>query len=185
VGIFPIPSSTGNLITLNYKTRIPDLNQADYTTGTVGITTNTTIVTGALTVWTKSMLPGGWIRINPDATDAKNGDNQWYEIDSITDGTHLVLKNPYTGTTVAGGTYTIGQAPLLPEDYQDLPLYRMAILYYTTRFPDPNRAALYQGLWDKGEAALDEEFGAKTTNVALTDTDASVMNPNLFQRTVT
>jgi len=77
VGIYPNPASSSNTITMNYKTRIPDPSQADYTTGTVAVTTGTTIITGSGTAWTKAMAQGGWIRIAHSATDANNGDNQW------------------------------------------------------------------------------------------------------------
>lgn len=185
VGIWPNPSSSSNTITMNYKTRITDLSQADYTTGTVAITTNTTTVTGSGTTWTQAMVEGGWIRVSHSATDAANGDNQWYEISSITNATTLVLKNKYTGATVTGGTYTLGQTSILPEDYQDLPLYRMGIIYYTTRFPDRDRAQMYQKLWDEGEQKLNEEFGSKTSSVVLQDKEVAMLNPNLFQRNVT
>ena len=35
INIFPLPSSSGNAITINFKTRLEDLSQADYSTGTV------------------------------------------------------------------------------------------------------------------------------------------------------
>ena len=60
----------------------------------------------------------------------------------------------------------------------------MAIVYYTTRFPDPARAQLYQNLWDTGEERLNQVFGSKTTNVVLTDTDIDIINQNLYQRNV-
>lgn len=184
LGIFPIPASSSNTITMNYKSRIPDLTQADYTTGTVSITTNTTTVTGSGTTFTNLMAQGGWIRVAHSSTNSANGDNEWYEIDSVTSATVLVLKNKYTGATVAAGSYTIGEVTILPEDYQDLPLYRMGLIYYTTRYPDAIRAAEYQKLWDDGLYRLNEEFGSKTTNVILTDTDSPIQNPNLFQRVV-
>lgn len=183
VGIWPTPSSSGNTITMNYKTRVRDLSQANYSTGTVSITSATANVTGFSTVWTQSM-DDQWFKVSFSSTDAANGDNQWYQIDSITDSTHLVLKNPYTGASVTGGSYIIGEASILPEDYQDLPLYRMGYIYYTTRFPDATRAQLYKGLWEDGLKALDEEYGAKTTNVVLPDTDATIQNANLFVRSV-
>lgn len=183
VGIFPIPASSSNTMTLNYKTRIVDLSQPDYTTGTVSITTNTTTVTGSGTTFTNSMA-GQWIRVAFSSTNSANGDNQWYQIASVTNATTLVLKNVYSGATVAGGTFTIGEAPILPEDYQDLPLYRMAYLYYTTRFPDATRAELYKNLYDAGVQALDDEYGSKSTGVILTDTSQGIINPNLYQRSV-
>lgn len=183
VGIFPTPSSSSNPITMHYKIRIADLSMADVTqttaAATVSITTNTTTVTATGASF-KDWMAGQWIRVPHSSTNSANGDNQWYQIDSVTSSTVLVLKNVYSGATLTGGSFTIGEVPLLPEDYQDLPLYRMAYLYYTTRFPDPTRAKLYENLYNVGFAALNDEFGSKTTNVVLTDTDAPVYNPNLF-----
>lgn len=188
VGIYPKPATDGNTITMNYKTRIIDLSMADVTStssgNTVSITTNTTTVTASGSTF-KQWMAGQWIRVPFSSTDAANGDNQWYQIDSVTNGTTLVLKNPYTGATVTGGAFTIGEVSILPEDYQDLPLYRMGAIYYTTRLPDPVRAQLYQAQWDKGVKALDEEFGSKTTNVVLVDTNSPIINPNLFQSSLT
>jgi hypothetical protein len=191
VGIWPKPSSDGNVITMNYKTRIPDLSQADLavtgSSGTVGIsiTTNTSTGTVIGATASQSMADSGWLRISHSSTNSMNGDNRWYEINSIdTTGKTIVLKNSYAGPTVTTGSFIIGESPILPEDYQDLPLYRMALIYYTTRFPDATRAAEYQKLWDEGETRLNEEFGSKTSSVVLNDTDEPIYNPNLFTRQV-
>lgn len=186
VGLFPNPASSGNTITMNYKIRTVDLSMADVTqttaSTTVSITTNTTTVTAAGAAF-KNWMVGQWIRIPFSSTDAANGDNQWYQINSVTSSTVLILKNAYTGATVTGASFTIGQVSILPEDYQDLPLYRMGYIYYTNRFPDPDRAKLYKLQWDEGLAKLNEEFGSKTTSVILTDTDDPIVNPNLFSPT--
>lgn len=176
VGIFPIPASSGNPMTINYKTRVRDLSVADVT-GTVSVTTNTATVTG--TGFYNDMV-NRWIRIAPTTSNTASGDDQWYQIQSVTNSTTLVLYNNYAGNTVTSGTATIGEVPILPELYQDLPLFRMAYTYYTTRFPDPNRAKLYKELYDEGMIALGEEYGSKTTNVILEDTDQPIYNPNLF-----
>lgn len=188
VGLWPVPASTGNTITMNYKIRTVDLSMPDVTSTTaattVSITTNTTTVTAAGAAF-KDWMIGQWIRIPHSNTNSANGDNQWYQINSVTSATVLVLKNPYTGATVSAAAFTIGEVPLLPEDYQDLPLYRMGYIYYTTRFPDAKRAELYQNLYDRGYDALNDEFGSKTTSVILPDTQTPIFNPNLFQSNLT
>lgn len=188
VGIFPIPASSSNIITLNYKTRVVDLSMADVTQATSGqtvsITANSTTVTASGATFLNWMV-GQWIRIPFTSTNSTSGDNQWYQIASVTSSTVLVLSNQYSGATVSAANFTIGQVSILPEDYQDLPLYRMGIIYYTTRFPDPARAALYQKLWDEGVAKLDEEFGSKTTSIVLPDVNLPMLNPNLYQRSLT
>lgn len=266
IGLFPIPASSGNPITINYKTRIPDLAQADvtdvtsgatvfvpytatttaspskgsttfvlsngwpFTTGTYAVTfanaaqdvqqvsltngstfgswstgisgtaTSTqtfrlssgadfvSVTGGTISAFNKWMANSGWIRIPSSTTDSANGDNQWYQISAfgtqVTYGTTVTLANQYGGTTVTAGKFTIGDMSILPEDYEDLPLYRTAAIYYTTRFPDPGKAQLYQKYWDDGILKLDEEFGSKTESVILPDVEQPLVNPNLFQRSV-
>lgn len=179
VGIWPTPSSAGNTITMNYQIRTTDLSLEDVTSSTVSITTNTTTVTAAATPF-KAWMAGQWIQVTPSSTDAANGDNKWYQIASVTSTSVLVLDNPYTGATVTGANYTIGEMPLLAEDYQDLALYRALKIYFTSIVPDANRSKLYGGLYDEGYKMLEAEYGQKITSPVLTDTDAPVYNPNLF-----
>lgn len=188
VGLWPVPSSAGNTITMNYKIRLADLSMQDVTSTTasttVSITTNTTTITAAGAAF-KNWMIGQWIRVPHSSTNSANGDNQWYQIDSVTSSTVLVLKNKYTGATVTGANFTIGEVPLLPEDYQDLPLFRMAYIYYTTRFFDEEKSAKYEKLYNDGYDDLNDEFGSKTTNIILLDTDMPIYNPNNFQSGIT
>ena len=73
----------------------------------------------------------------------------------------------------------------MPEDYQDLALYRALWIYYNSRVPNPTQAETYKNLYDLGYERLDAEFGQKTTNVALTDDQTPVYNPNLFVKSQT
>jgi len=181
VGIFPKPSSNGNTITMNYKIRSVDLSMADVTcSANIAITTNTSTVTATGATFLKWM-EGQWIRVAHSSTDSANGDNQWYQIDAVSSSTVLTLKNPYTGATVAAATATIGEVSLLPEDYEDLPLYRMGMIYYTTRSLDHKKGDMYKELYQDGEARLDAEFGSKSTSVVLQDVDMPLLNPNLYQ----
>lgn len=174
--IFPTPASSSNAITYNYKIRIKDLSQDDYTTGTVTMTNGSSAVVGSGTTFVTDM-GGRWIRAT-----APSGDEQWYEISSVTDATNLVLVNQYQGATVAGTTYVIGEMPILPEDYHDLPVYRSCAIYFTTRVPDAPRAELFGRLYDEGFKRLDAEFGSKSFSVAITPNDTEVINPNLYTR---
>lgn len=188
LGVWPIPSSSGNTITMNYKTRIADLSMPDVTnvtvSGTVSVVNGTTTLIAGTNTFVNWMA-GNYVRIPHSSTNATNGDNQWYQIQSVSSGTTAILANPYTGATVTNGNFTIGEVPILPEDYQDLPLYRVGYIYYTTRFPDPTKSQLYQSLWTTGEKALDEEFLSKTTSVVVGNSDQPMINPNLFQSSIT
>lgn len=188
VGLWPVPASSSNVITMNYKIRIVDLSMQDVTNSTavstVSITINTPTVTASGATF-KAWMASQWIRIPHSITDSTNGDNQWYQIDSITSSTILVLKNKYTGATITAANFTIGEVPLLPEDYQDLPLFRMGMIYYSTRFPDKAKYETYKDLYNTGFEALNDEFGSKTTSVILPDTSQPIYNPNLYQSNIT
>lgn len=126
LGLWPTPATAGSTINVTQKTRVIDLNSADYNTGTITTTVTTagvTTVTGSTVVWSTSMV-GRYIRITlTDAAATLVGDGMWYEIASVPTSTTLTLVRAYGGTAIAAATaaYTIGQMPLLPEAYHDLP----------------------------------------------------------------
>lgn len=181
--LWPTPATSAQTITINYKKRIRDLSVADYSTGTVSVTSASTTVTGSGTSWTTNMA-GRWLNIPLTASNTTSGDDEWYQIDTVVSATSLTLKNAYQGGTVTGGTYLIGEVPILPEDYQDLPLYRALTIYFSSIAPDPNKVKEYAGLYQDGYKRLDAEFGSKTSGVGLTPTNAAVVNPNLFQSNI-
>jgi len=174
--VFPTPASSDNPITIVYKARITDLSQADYTTGTISVTNGSSTITGAGTTFTSAMA-GRWLNIT-----APTGDGNWYEIGTYSSATSLSLVNQYQGSTASGVSYIIGDVPWLPEDYQDLPLYRACEIYFTTRVPDIARANKFKEIYDTGFAKLDAEFGSKSNSVAITPSDTDVTNPNLYGR---
>lgn len=178
-GVWPTPASSGNTYTVNYQARNIDLSQADYTTGTVTATNASPTLTFAGSVLVGNMA-NRWIQISAPA-----GDNQWYQILSVNTGANTaVLYGNYTGTTVSGASFTIGEMAVLPEDYQDLPLYRALEIYFTSIVPNATNAKLYQGLYERGYEQLNSDYGSKTTGVVLVDEDAPLINPNLFQNNV-
>lgn len=183
--LWPSPADNGDAITINYKRRIKDLSVTDYTTGTLSVANGGTVVTGSGTSWTTNMA-NLWLNIPITASNTTSGDNEWYQISSVTNATSLILDNAYQGlTNVVGGAYTIGEVPILPEDFQDLPLYRAMYVYFTSINQNKDKANYWKGLYDEGYKMLDAEFGAKTSGVGLTPQDYPVVNPNLYQNAIT
>lgn len=197
--IWPIPSTTGNIITFNYKRRVPDLSIADYTTpGTVSVTNGSTVVTGSGTSWTPTtngVSESRWIQFAPTATSSTSGDNLWYQIYKVNSATSLTLMSPYQGTTVTSSPastptfpalstgYTIGQMPLLMEDFHDMLVWKPLIFYYTTIKPSPEQAEMFQKLYDEKLELLAEYAGSKTLNVNLSPKPMG-KNPNLFPQSI-
>jgi hypothetical protein len=188
LNLYPTPATSGNVMVINYKKRVTDLAMADVdnttNTTTVAVTTNTTNVTASGATFKLWMGMSGWIQFPYSSTDANNGDNKWYQIASITSTTALVLKNPYMGATITAGNFTIGDVPILPEDYQDLPLFRTCRTYFSTRVSDATKAGNFKTMYDEGYILLDNKYGQKSNSPVLTDTEAVVYNPNLFPRNV-
>ena len=180
--LWPIPSTTGNVITFNYKRRIPDLSMADYATGTVSVTTGTTTITGSGTTWiptTNSTSESRYIKI-----EQNKGDNLWYQIASVDSTTSLTLMSPYQGITVSGGTYNIGQMPILMEDFQDMLVWKPLMFYYSTIVKDEGKFKEFQDLYNEKLKMLDDYAGSKTVQVNLSPR-RNGQNPNLYQQSLT
>jgi hypothetical protein len=311
---WPIPSTTGNVITFNYKKRVPDLSFADYTTGTVSATLNSPTITGSGSSWlanympalptaltaattsTNSALPtytydngtagvgatitmssaavltvgGVAIALNDivlvknetgtnapynglykcttagtstvaavltrntdnDATTefvgksvfvnntyitwaytnltnptigttnitmqivgsaiplnlwlkitAPSGDNQWYQISSIESATSLTLVNTYQGGSTSGASYTIGQMPLLLEDFHDILVFDALVTYFSSIVDNPNKLKEFTARRDAIFLMMDEYAGTKSLNVNLARQRLG-QNPNLFPQSI-
>lgn len=193
VGLWPTPASSSNTIYVQQKCRVIDLSRADYTTGTittVATSAGVTTVTGDSVVWNTSMV-GRWIRITQtDAAATLVGDGLWYEIASVPTSTTLTLVRVYGGTAIAAATaaYTIGQMPLLPEAFHDLPWLWAAGTYWQKE--DDKRAASYfdqHGSAGEGGRAptgkvkeLINAYSSESTDMVVDDGgDHSFINPNL------
>lgn len=182
LGLWPAPSSAGNTISINGKVRVVDLNIADYTTGTVDeITNGSSTVNGSGTTWTTPMT-GRWMRITHSDTAASSGDHQWYEIASVTDSTTIELVKNYAGTTLsagAGAAYVIGQMPLLPENFHDMPVYGAAAIYWYKE-NDMKRGDRFQAVHDnKMESFLTQYTDEESNMVIDHGDDERLINPNL------
>lgn len=110
-GIWPTPQGVYT-INFNYHWRDRNLGVADYTTGTVTATNNSTTIVGVGTTWTSAMV-GRWFVVT-DTTAP--GQGYWYRIAAFNSTTSLTIETSYEATTSAGVTYRIGQTPELPEE---------------------------------------------------------------------
>lgn len=176
IELYPKPATADNTITIAGRLGIKDLSIADYTTGTITtLAVAGTAVTGGGSTWTAAMA-GRFIQFN----EATGGDGRWYEIASVTDGTHLVLTKPYGGTAIAIGsvTYTIGQVSLIPENYQDLAVYKAARVYYAVVQPDAKRADEMKTMVTEGLARMLADWQGASEKVVISEVGSDMQNPN-------
>ncbi len=182
---WPIPSTTGNIITFNYKSRVPELSIADYSTGTIaaaGMVVGSNAVIGSGTTW------GSVFPLNTDITflnlmikaDIPNGDGICYLIQSFQDNTHLTTLYPIQNApNIAGATYTIGQYPLLSEDFHDMMVYGALKIYFSSISKDVDKFKTFDAEWKLRKTMLEDYAGTKSVNVDLGASPA-IVNPNLF-----
>lgn len=186
LAFWPIPSTTGNTITFNYKRRVTDLTFADYVTGTVSATNGSATITGLATGFQANYIPSSgsvlnlnlWIKITPPL-----GDGNWYQIESIQSATSLTLVNTYQGGNTSGASFIIGQMPLLLEDYHDLLVYRPLMIYFSSIAPNDNKKKEFEGLYNAGIKMLDDYAGSKTVNVNLRG-QINTINPNSYPSSI-
>ena len=181
--------AAGNLITYNYKIRVPDLSFADLTGTTGTITSGSTAFSDSGGGFLANYLPTGSGTTANNAinlnlyiqANAPVGDNNWYQVNSIQSATALTLSNVYPAPNSGSGalSYTIGQMPLILEDFHDLLVYRPLWLYFSSINKDTQKAAEFKALYEDGERRLSEYSGTKTVNVNL-GRRINLLNPNLF-----
>lgn len=147
--------------------------------------TQSQTVTGSGTSWLSNYITTAgnvqnlnlWIRLTSPL-----GDNNWYQILSIESDTSLTLINPYQGSTATGASYTIGQMPLLLEDFHDIVVFRPLIIYFSTINPNEAKAEEFRNMRAEGIKMLDEYCGTKSLNVNLARPPVGE-NPNLYSQT--
>lgn len=183
VQFWPIPSSTGNIITFNYQGRVPDLSIADYTTGTLSsIAVGDTQITGVGTTWS-SIAPVGvdlthlnlYLRITPPL-----GEGIWYQIQNFVSDTSVTLLQPIQNAPSATATaYTIGQMPLLQEDFHDMLVYGALQTYFSSIVNDEGKFKRFATLYEERRNLLEAYAGTKSVNVDL-GAQPIPNNPNLY-----
>lgn len=189
INIFPIPSTTGYVITFNYKTRVPDLSFEDYSTGTlntVGMVAGSTSITGLATNWLSSGRYPSGVDISEYnlffRADPPYGDGIWYPILQFNSDTSLTLSLPVVNAPniTSATTYTIGQLPLLSEDFQDMLVYGSMMVYYNNIVHDEGRYKMNKGLYDERKVMLENYAGTKTALSIDLSTNPVQNNPNLY-----
>lgn len=186
LGFWPIPSTTGNTITYNYKRRVTDLSLTDYTIGTVSATNGSTTITGAGTGFLANYLPSAgsvlllnlWIKITPPS-----GDGNWYQISSLDSATSLTLTNAYQGGSTSGASFVIGQVPVLLEDFHELIVFDTLRTYFSTVVDNPTKKKEFTEAFEEGIEKMDEYLADKTVNVNLR-TYINTQNPNIYPQSI-
>lgn len=203
LSFFPIPSTTGNLITFNYKARVPDFSNAfifsdangtafvagqtafDYQKGTISTAAvGSTSITGVSTAWNTT----GKYPLNTDVSfynlyliiNPPYGDGIYYPISQFNSDTSLTLAAPIVNApNIASATYSIGQFPVLSEDFHDMIVFSYLRTYFSSIVESETKFKLFDAKYKEKFTALEDYAGTKSIQVDLGATP-ELENPNLF-----
>ena len=185
LNFWPIPSASGEVITLNCQIQVADMSYADNTSG---IITAVSVGSNAITTGSGSTLhSGSGIPQGVDLTFANIfftptppvGDGVAYQVQSITSDTALTLVKPITNSFATGGTLLLGQYPLLTPDFHDVIVYGALRIYFSSIVKDADRYQLYSGLFNEKLQQMEFYLANKQVNVDLSVTPVQT-NPNLY-----
>ena len=120
---------------LNFIQKYRGSTNANYSTGTITVTTNSRTVTGSGTSWGTTT--------NAEANEyIKLPDNKWYKITAVNGNTDLTIETAYKPATTAGATYIISAWGEV-QGKLDTTTINSALVR-----PTPSFMALYEGrLW--------------------------------------
>lgn len=183
VMFWPIPSTSGNVVTFNYKARVPDLTFADYTTGTLSsIAVGDNTITGTTTAWNTTFPIGvdiQFFNLHLKVTPP-SGDGIWYPIQRFNSATEVVLATPVQNAPSAtASSYIIGQLPLLQEDFHDMLVYGALETYFTSIVKDKVTSEKYNTMYAERYQLLEAYASNKSVNVDL-GAQPVPNNPNLY-----
>lgn len=203
--LWPIPSTTGNTITFNYKARIPNFSTAflfsdtsgtayvagqkvfDYQAGSLSsIVAGSTSIVGSSTSWNTT----GKFPLNVDISAYNlylniappSGEGIWYPIYKFNSDTTLTLALPIqtvqSSSTAAHG-YSIAQLPVLSEDFHDMIPSGALMIYFSTIVEKPNKYNQFEKEYNKRMKRLEEYAGTKQVNYDL-GAEPELLNPNNY-----
>lgn len=170
IGLFPIPSSAGNTITVGYTKKIKDLSVADYTTGTISGTVDTVALTGAGGATFSSAMVGRSIQI----------DGFWYLITAVPTAATLTVRETLKAT-YSGETFTISELIPFPDGFEDIPLWYALSKYYLMREKTP-LATSYNSLYVNSVDEMLRRDARSVIGLVEKQTPVKQVDPNMYPR---
>lgn len=160
--LYPTPSQdVDDGLIIYYKPVGRQMTQDDYTTGTITMTDGEVTVTGVGTAFTDSMIG----RVLRD-TDGSSGYE--YRIAERTNGTEILLEEPFSGISGGGKTYLIGESPLYPLEFHFAPV-DYALQRYFELNGDPKAARYHESNFINQYKQCQEMYASSSNSMVVTD----------------
>lgn len=179
---WPIPSATGNIVTIYCQINVADMTYADVTG---------TLASSGAAVGSNLVTASGAIGSFPTATDLTyanlflsiappGGDGLYYQIQSFPTTATMVLLKPIVNVpTPTGATFTVGQYPLLHADFHDTLVYQPLTIYFSSIVKDSDKFQTFNAILQNKLELMKGYLSTKQVNVDLGE-QVSQRNSNLF-----
>lgn len=151
-GLWPIPDA---VYTINFvpNARDRNLTTADFSTGTVTVTSNDATITHSATGFTAAMV-GRWFRVDQDGS--------WYRIASFTSTSSMELESVFEGVSGSGLSFLIGESPELPEEAHSLLIYGTTADYYRGPRNAPKTANEWEAMYLRGREEIKKRYASRS-----------------------
>lgn len=169
ISLYPVP---GSVVTeglkVYYEPKQPKMIAADYTAGTVTVTSGSQTITHSAAGFTADMVGRSFY-----VTDGSDGYE--YLIVDYVDTNTLTLENYYEGISGAGRAFLIGLVPDIPEEYHDSVIdYCIARLYLRRR--DPKTAKTFMDSYQSSITDCKQQYASPTSDDVLEDISGGSIN---------
>ena len=172
IALWPVPAASVTLgLRLVYQPRAFDLSVDDITSTSTGLTASVTNGSATVTL-SASSLTGDKSGLYFQVTGIL--DNTFYPITASTSST-VTLESPYVGSTASGQAWRIGQLPVLPPEFHDVPVHYALMLYFTSA-NNEQRAAYHKRLFDDMTAEALSRYSSSSEASIITDEADRALN---------
>lgn len=165
-GIYPTPSDVFEVSVVGTYQPVR-MTASDVTTGVVNATQgDATITTQSL--FTSSMVDR-WFTLTDSTSLIPNGD--WYRLKTYTNTSSMELSRTYTGPSVEGSSFIIGQSPEIPEELHQYIPYKVGSIYWAIRRMDSKKGQELANYFFTGDLNNSNRSGKMTGGVMATLND--------------
>lgn len=175
IGIFPIPATAGNTITVGFTKKLRDLSDTSgYSTGHINTVAGSNAITGVGTTFTARMV-GQSLKITSATT--QTGDF-WYEINGYTSATSITVKQTVPVTLTGGTTdYEIQEMIPFAEGFEDIAVWFALDKYYQFR-ELPALANQYAAMWRDALQEMKSRDQKSVDGILKKETPVQYLDPN-------
>lgn len=182
LNFYPAILSTAGTLVINYRLEVQDIPpEVDITNALLIANNGSNIITAQSSAFSASSV-GKWLKLQ-NYGSGNGGDGYWYQIIGYVSATQVTIGQPYAGASCTACPSVIGWMSVIPNAYDNAPLYRALALW--SQYNDPLHQSVADSWWklyDGGqERGISRDVGGILGQMLEnegTSIEGSYINPN-------